>query len=179
MRIKSRQLLEAIGFDMTPMIDCVFQLIVFFMLVTDFANPMSAVELPSAKNAQEDKTPPDERLMVELVHEAPGGVCGNLIYDSSKNLVEPCCEDDHWRIKVERKYITPSQLEAYLIIEGSKFPGRLPPRKNEKIGLSLRPLMIRSDAGAVYQMVEKVFAACARARIYKIEIGARKPPGND
>jgi biopolymer transport protein ExbD len=179
MRIKSRQLLEAIGFDMTPMIDCVFQLIVFFMLVTDFANPISAVELPSAKNAREDKTPPAERLMVELIHEAPDGVCGNLVYDSAKTLVEPCSAEVHWRIKVGREYFTPSRLESYLVMEGSKCQGRLPPEKGAKIGLSLRPLMIRSDAGAVYQMVEKIFAACARARIYKIEIGARKPSGND
>ncbi len=41
---------EQDGFDMTPMIDCTFQLIIFFMLVTDMASVQTEkMTLPAAR----------------------------------------------------------------------------------------------------------------------------------
>jgi biopolymer transport protein ExbD len=43
---------ESTGLDLTPMIDCVFLLIIFFMVTTVFKEPHSLqVELPEAKQA--------------------------------------------------------------------------------------------------------------------------------
>ena len=70
-----------------------------------------------------------------------------------------------------------AELQQYLSVEGSKGEGREPvPPGGKGLGISNRPLMIRSDAGAIYSLLEKVFACCARARVWKIEIGASQPP---
>ena len=37
------------------------------------------------------------------------------------------------------------------------------------------PGMIRADGGAPYRIIQKVFEACARSMVWKIEIGAAKP----
>jgi len=43
-----------LGMDMTPMIDCVFLLIIFFMIVSEFAKLETiAIELPVASEARE------------------------------------------------------------------------------------------------------------------------------
>jgi hypothetical protein len=178
MKIKRRDLLENVGFDMTPMIDCVFQLIIFFMLTTDFANTqMERVMLPKASEADEDKNPDKKRLMVNLVHEPPKGViCKELKYDYKTNdLTNPCTIVEHWKVKVGGKPFDFDHLWQYLDNEGDK--KRLPSTDGGKSkGLSEVSLMIRADAGAVYKVLELVFNACARAKIWKIEIGAAKPP---
>lgn len=183
MKIKKVQLLENVGFDMTPMIDCVFQLIIFFMLTIDFANTqLERVQLPKAVTSMEDKNPPEKRLMINLAHLMPEGEtgdCKDLKYDNDGNLTRPCGNEKHWKIKVAGESYEPAQLEAYLTKQGGLVEGRDPPDPSNPnvLGLSRRFLMIRSDAGATYQMLEKVFAACARARIWKIELGASKPQG--
>jgi len=49
-KLKKTPLGEA-GFDMTPMIDCVFQLLIFFMVTTVFKNPAQLkLQLPIAEN---------------------------------------------------------------------------------------------------------------------------------
>jgi biopolymer transport protein ExbD len=179
MKMKRHEQLENVGFDMTPMIDCVFQLIIFFMLSTDFANTqLERVQLPKATTAVEDKSPPETRLMINLAHVGPGAeTCKELKYNQENKLIKACSVEKHWQIKVGNKKFEPSELEQLLSLEGSKPPGREPsPDGGKSLGLSKRTLQIRSDAGAVYQMLEKVFAASARARIWKIEIGASQPP---
>lgn len=57
---------EVFGFDMTPMIDVVFLLLIFFMVSTvfvDFSRRMN-ISLPTSKTSIEDKTPQD--LVIEL-----------------------------------------------------------------------------------------------------------------
>ncbi len=58
--------LEQEGFDMTPMIDCTFQLIIFFMLVSDMARVRTdPVTLPSATKAARVPNPDD--LVVNIL----------------------------------------------------------------------------------------------------------------
>ncbi len=48
--------------DMTPMIDVVFLLIIFFMIITDLTQQdLEDLELPIALSATEDKPDPDEK----------------------------------------------------------------------------------------------------------------------
>ena len=57
---------EGGGIDMTPMIDVIFQLIIFFMCVTDMADQSRAVlELPSARKAEPDVAEPG-RLIINV-----------------------------------------------------------------------------------------------------------------
>ena len=49
--------------DMTPMIDCVFQLLIFFMLSSTFLTPSLELTLPKAAS---DELPEQEEVIVSL-----------------------------------------------------------------------------------------------------------------
>ena len=56
----------ALRMNMTPMIDIVFQLIIFFMIVIDMSQKdLEALELPMSKTAVEDE-PEEGRLYVNI-----------------------------------------------------------------------------------------------------------------
>lgn len=171
MRIRQKEI-EQVVFDMTPMIDIVFQLIIFFMLITDLANTqLERVTLPKASEVKEDKQPPKDRLVVNLAHILPRGVrCKELKYEEGY-LVRPCQNKDHWKVKIDNKEIKMTELIKILIVEGDLKRAR----PDDRTSLSERILMVRADAGAPYRMLEKVLTACARAKIYKLEIGASQP----
>jgi len=50
-----------VGIDMSPLIDCVFQLLIFFMLSSTFLTPMVQLTLPNANT--QDPRQPDEILV--------------------------------------------------------------------------------------------------------------------
>ena len=62
------QLSDGGGFDMTPMIDVTFLLIIFFMLVTDITNRKPEIDLPIAKKAEEDRPEEDPGRLVLSIH---------------------------------------------------------------------------------------------------------------
>lgn len=175
MRLKSASSGKAVGFNMTPMIDIVFQLIIFFMLVTEFANTqLEQVRLAKASQAEEDKLPPKDRLVINLAH-LPSGQCQTLKYDMQGNLVAPCPNREHWKVKINNRVIRMPELIQRLIIEGDL--DRKPPPRNKPTarGFSNRVVMLRADAGVPYKIMERVLSACAEARLHKLEIGVRKP----
>ena len=62
MKIKKAKMAEDPGFNMTPMIDVVFQLLIFFMLVTEVAAmEIERAYLPIATEAVEDDQPDKAR----------------------------------------------------------------------------------------------------------------------
>ncbi len=53
--------------EMTPMIDCVFQLLIFFMVCTEIANAeLEVLALPAASEAIPDKNPDKKRLVLNV-----------------------------------------------------------------------------------------------------------------
>ncbi len=67
-------------FDLTPMIDCVFQLLIFFLVATRFAEEEREldVQLPSASEAQPITSKPHE-LLVNLDDQGQYLVRGKLV----------------------------------------------------------------------------------------------------
>jgi len=64
------------GFDITPLIDCVFLLLIFFMVTSVFKNPARlTMELPFANNPQ---TLDKRQLIVELDNEGNIALNGTL-----------------------------------------------------------------------------------------------------
>lgn len=58
---------DEVKVDMTPMIDVVFNLIIFFMLVTQMVTLERAeLELPQADQAQEDQSVDKKRLIINI-----------------------------------------------------------------------------------------------------------------
>jgi biopolymer transport protein ExbD len=67
---------EGIGFNMTPMIDVVFQLIIFLMLANDMSRrEIEELDLPAARQGQEDLGTERSRVIVNLLRNVgdPGG----------------------------------------------------------------------------------------------------------
>ncbi|MBN1351113.1 biopolymer transporter ExbD [candidate division KSB1 bacterium] len=62
--MRSKSTLEEKGMDMTPLIDCVFLLLIFFMVTTVFtAQPSLRVDLPKAA---ESDLPPEKDLNIVI-----------------------------------------------------------------------------------------------------------------
>ncbi|MBI5779782.1 MAG: biopolymer transporter ExbD [Planctomycetes bacterium] len=162
MRIKRVNMSDGAGMNMTPMIDIVFQLIVFLMLASDFANlKIDALNLPVAEVATSDDHPDPNRVTVNILHEPPVGlVCSQLEYDHEK-LIRTCNSDAHWKIKVNGEELTQVRLKEILTVEGNINKDK--------------PLMIRPDSGAPYRFLASVLQAASEAKLWNMEIGARRP----
>ncbi|MEW6027018.1 MAG: biopolymer transporter ExbD [Planctomycetota bacterium] len=173
MKIKRRAMLENTGLNMTPMIDIVFQLIVFLMLATDFTNQeLERVYLPKADAAVADDHPDKTRLMVNISHEVSlGQICPELKYKNGV-LLQPCQIDEHWKIKIRAKTLTIPELEQQLVLEGN-LDREI---KDNPKSPSNRPIQIRADGSAPFKLITKVLEAAGKALVWKIEIGAEKPP---
>ena len=79
MRIRSK--LKSIELDMTPMIDVVFLLIVFFTLVMNFvvADQNERIKLPVSELAQPPELPPSQPIILHVLDN------GSVIYGGSEH----------------------------------------------------------------------------------------------
>src|SRR5688500_1360127 len=73
--------------DMTPMIDVVFQLIIFFMLLMDMSTKeLEILKLPKAVSAVKDEPDPkDPRPVVNITPDGKIIVKGEVVYDPDKD----------------------------------------------------------------------------------------------
>lgn len=72
------------GFDMTPMIDVTFLLIIFFMCVTEMADASKAkMILPRAMNGIEDIFPPPGRLLINITKNGDVWI-NSVLYNDDK-----------------------------------------------------------------------------------------------
>ena len=148
------------GMDMTPLIDCVFLLIVFFMIITDLTQAdLESLQLPEAKAAVEDK--PDA-TKVRPVLNIP--VSGNIIYKRDKLYLAEQDKDDM------------SRLEKFLLGQ-SKLMSREHFNKEAGTGpmIPADPLMIRADKNTEFKYIQRVMEICGKKdiQIWKLELGAK------
>lgn len=142
------------SFDLTPMIDCVFLLIIFFMCVTEMAKTeVEQLTLPKANKAIEDKDVPKDRQLINVTYSIVNNneVMSNIIIR-----------------KVN--YNKPEELVAFLKNKAEK-AGR-----DEK-GISRISVKIRADGRVAYQQVQRVMVACMKAGISRISFGAEPKKG--
>jgi biopolymer transport protein ExbD len=143
--------------NMTPMIDVVFLLIIFFMIITDLTQQeLEDLKLPVAEKAVEDKPNPEEvRPIINIDYRGEIRVKREVIYD-------PETEDY-------------SKLEGFLANAASKMDTEF----DETTGAELpdNPLLIRADQVTVFKELQKVMEICGKEgiRIWKIEIAAAQP----
>ncbi len=153
---------DSIGFDMTPMIDIVFQLILFFMLAMDMSqHEVEAVVLPTASEATEDKDPDKERVIVNVCHEDIA--CPT--YDGGRI----CRDKGHWVIKLRSKTLSLNALGEELFRYAQSMMDA------DDANVSNRPVMIRADERAPFAQVQRVLREANKQKMWKIEIGAKQP----
>jgi biopolymer transport protein ExbD len=144
--------------DMTPMIDCVFQLIMFFMLITDMTQKeLEVLVLPPAHAAVEDKPDPAViRPILNIVADGKMFVKGKLYYDPEA--------DDAFK-----------KLSDYLSDMARKMPME-PVDEDNPTGPKApgNPLLIRADQATPFHYIQKVMEICGKKgiQIWKIELAA-------
>jgi biopolymer transport protein ExbD len=137
---------EQVRMDLTPMIDVVFQLLIFFVLVTEMAQAeIEALTLPTADQAVADVDADRHRLILNV--------------NRSGDVV--------WRRRT---------LNAQAMAEMLALHARTGPREPGNPALSARAVLIRGDARAEYQGVQRIMQACAKVGIWKLELAAAAPP---
>jgi biopolymer transport protein ExbD len=149
---------QPIEMDMTPMIDVVFQLIIFFILITDLTqSELEELKLPMAMNAVEDK--PDPSIVRPVLNVLPDGTMVKKrrpIYDPEK--------DDT------------TDLERYLSDQALL----MPKKKDPDVGVDLpdNPLLIRADKNTEFKFIQKIMEVCGKKgiQIWKLQLAASEDP---
>jgi biopolymer transport protein ExbD len=133
--------------DMTPMIDVVFQLLIFFMIAIDLSqDDLSELTLPMSTAAVKDE-PEDNRLYVNIKRDGK--------YEFKR---QPYDLD-----QIKGKLFTMVDLP----MKGGK-PAR------DKDGLAMRPILIRADQASEFKHVQKVMYVCAlkELKIWMVNLAA-------
>lgn len=159
-KISEQMMKEEVTMDLTPMIDCVFLLLIFFMIITEITQAdIEQLELPQAKAAKPDDKPPPERLVINIIKQNPN---------------DP--NERSGLIKIKGRQYSLGQKELADLMRHEADPagdgsGR---KNNDPAGVSERPLLIRCDRRVEYQYFQQILMLCARPdlgiRIAKIEI---------
>jgi len=156
---------ETLAPNLIPMIDIMFLLLLFFMLGADMGQrELEEVQLPRADQITKDAK--EDRLVINAHHRTDAGC-------SAFSRRDTCRDNTHWKIAVKAKDCTdPADLAATLQLETAAYR-RLDPSGRS---ISDRTVMIRADASAPYALAQRAMNVCAEQGIYRIQVGAAKPP---
>lgn len=142
--------------NMTSMIDVVFLLIIFFMVITDLTQQdLEDLVLPVAENADPDQPEPGEfRPIVNVTHDGRIWVRRELLYD-------PENPDDY---RALRQYLGPVARRMEQKPDGDRM-------------LPDDHLLIRCDTVANFRHVQKIMQQCGYQDIliWKIQLAAAEP----
>ena len=171
------QVQEEVKPDMTPMIDCVFLMIIFFICI-DFRVLESKVTayLPKDKGSQSDVVEPREQLSVKVYVDQPGtpeypsGVQAGAVDPATNRPV---------RFKLQghtvRWEVGPKPLHSLADVEReleriAKDPASQVPDK-ETGGKKLMACVVEAYPGTYYDDVSKTADACHAAGFKEINFG--------
>ncbi|MHC4597459.1 MAG: ExbD/TolR family protein [Planctomycetota bacterium] len=150
-RKKSGEKGDEMKMNMTPMIDVVFQLIIFFMLVTEMAQAdLEVLQLPNASQASPDNAPEKKRITVNILPPGDRGTC---------------------HVKVKGKIMDQKALHKFLKTEAQIARDPDDPR------LCTRALLIRADRDTTFRYVQMVMQECVKPGIgiWKIQLACKEP----
>ena len=141
---------QSVEINMTPMIDCTFLLLIFFMVVSEMAAlDMENVSLPYADQARDHPPPADRMLTVNIRRD--DALDGHVRIAGEKYDKEKLAE-------LIRKEAIRSELET--------------DRGNARLRCYKLSVLIRCDRDAKYETVQWVFDACSRNGVYKTILAA-------
>lgn len=151
---KQRRLAGAkVTLSLTPLIDVTFQLVIFFMLVTELTNlSLADVRLPTASEAGEGGTGP---VVINIVPTGDGAylrIGTDEYHGQGQDLVE--------------------QLKQRLLLEAETYG--LWTAVGDDSRMSELEVVVRSDRELPSEYFLYVMAACNDVWIYRIDAGAKK-----
>jgi biopolymer transport protein ExbD len=152
-----------LALDMTPMIDVVFLLIIFFMVITDLSQQdLEDLELPKAESAMPDKPDPKVwRPILNVKHTGEMLIKRNKYFDPEVNTGPKKYEE----LKVQLLHMANLMKKAPL--EGST---RQVPDE---------PLLIRADESTNFKFVQDIMEQCGdqAISIWKLQLAVSVPEG--
>lgn len=143
--------------NMTPMIDVVFNLIIFFMIITDMTQKdLEYLVLPKANMAEEDPGEDKERIIVNIVNFATELNQDRIRKGDVNPKWPPIFVDgkqvrdlEHMRAELRKKS---DPLRFPDLDKGEIAPGIRPSRK---------PVLVRCDQGQLFGWVQAVMQYCS------------------
>jgi biopolymer transport protein ExbD len=143
MRLPSNLARAGVGFNMTPMIDVVFQLIIFFLLSSHLAQQEVQMELdlPRAASGQ---APEKEEIRRVVINVLPGE-----------------------RIMVGGRLVDGKELAQLIDFEARRAP-RAPHGGTQGTRGGRLEVRIRSDRHVPYRVIEPLLIACARSGVWRV-----------
>lgn len=131
--------------DMTPIIDVVFNLVIFFMLTANMAQTQVAkLELPAANEADTTSEADPTRLIVNVLKSGVVEIAGQNMSDNE------------------------GELRKLLKAEADQKRDPANPKFSEKA------LLVRVDSNCKYDDVQRFMQLCTEFGIYKLEFAALK-----
>jgi biopolymer transport protein ExbD len=141
--------------NMTPMIDVVFQLIIFFMLVMDMSQAqLEPVTLPSASKAVKEKYEDTTLLVLNVMKDGAIKINGKSFYNPKKD------GDDNKRL--EDLFETRRQNKIYQEVPG-------------KADWVKYPMLVRCDRSTNFEHLQKILMiATHHGGVTKVQLGAKQ-----
>ena len=164
---KSEQNFET-KMEMTPLIDCVFLLIMFFILTTQITVKIEEVTLPFSIEGK-----PQEVTEADAVA---------LIINVPKDLEDTAANSRKGKIVFNGNTLKPQELLAELkkevFIDAQPRPagrGRQMEIGPNGVKLSQLEVLIRYDEGVQAKHLRDIFEMCQQAGIYKLKFATQPP----
>jgi len=168
---KKRQEEFDVKMEMTPLIDCVFLLIMFFILTTQITVNIEELTLPFSLEGKPQKTGASENtmLLLNVVQARSGG-------DEAK-------KERRGEIRFGGKKLDSEGLKAELAkeVEIDALPksqgGRGRPKEDgpNNIKLSQLEILIRYDREVRAEYLREIFEKCQEVGVYKLKIATMQP----
>jgi len=170
--------------NMTPMIDVVFNLIIFFMVITDMTQKdLEYLILPKAAVAAPDAEPDPDRLIINII---------NLSSDNNKKRIDQGLLDANKPPIMMGGIQVPDMDELRKALYRKANPRLYPDREKGEVAPGLypsrKPLLVRCDQGQIFGWVQAVMQFCTfvpgrdqaeelkySPLIYKLEIAVAEP----
>ncbi len=155
--------------NMTPMIDVVFLLIIFFMIITDMTQQdLEDLELPMAQFAREDKPDPTEfRPIINIQYDGKIIIKREEYYSPEVNDADA---DPYERVK-DWLSLTAKKMEKDYLTEGATSGPKVPDE----------PVLIRADISTPFKHIQKIMEFCGAEgiQIWKIQLACSVPESSD
>ncbi|MHC4223958.1 MAG: ExbD/TolR family protein [Planctomycetota bacterium] len=147
---------ESAEMDMTPMIDIVFNLLIFFMIVTDLSQKdLANLTLPLAYKAVQDKADdPDDRLILNIDD------MGRLLYKGKARTL-----DELGTILDQAKRVYNLKMRA----KGKEGEDDFGGMKASKLYV-----LLRADRDTPWQHVQWIMTIMAEQKLYKLQFATKK-----
>ena len=148
--------------DLTPMIDIVFNLIIFFMIVSELSNlTVEQLQLSYASEAADPKkVAGNDITKVMQINVMPQP--GLIKVDGRAYTADP---------KLKSQYLW---LSDYIEIEAAGYEREEPDPSNPQLAPSKMRVNIRADKEAPFKGVQMVFDACQKHGVYMTSLAATK-----